>query len=881
MKKSYTKRKARNRKIEKLSFQYTHGLGADVVDSQNDLPGKPVPLREGYVKDLATGKPVDMRKPEEPVRQEYEKILNDDYDYALEQMDIEVFIQRGSKAKPKNDKDIADIVVYKTTDKTRRDQNKDILGIIETKRPQKDDGLRQLMSYMSASSCSWGVWTNGSEIEYVYRDLKSGEIKTDYIFQIPSRGQRWEDIGKISKDKLIPTNNLKIIFRRMLKTLYTNADMSRREKLGNEMIRLIFCKIWDERYYPTKLPKFKIGFDESPAEVAKSIKALFQEVKDELSGDGVFDKNEEITLEDKSIAYVVGELERFSLQRTDRDVIGDAFEVFADTKLVGEKGEFFTPREVVKTAIALVKPQPNKKILDPACGSGGFLIYALENVWREMEADKKYKGVANLKELKKEMAEKNFFGIDKEPDLVKVAKAYMAIVGDGRGGIVAQNTLHKPESYEPRPKEMFVQNGNEFKKFDIILTNPPFGAKIKVLKEDSEPFDLGHVWKYDKVTTTWTKTHTAKATEPQVLFIERCLQMLKDGGTLAIVLPETYFHAPKVRYVLEYIKNHNNIIAIVDLAHNTFRPHNNAKTLLLVLQKNKPQNEKIIMGVAEEIGHDANGRELYRYDYIKQAFTPEIWDDTKIIRKELAKPGEPQNSNVFEVDVADIKNSVYVPRYYWKRRTEALKAVAEEQGMKFVRVSELIDKGIISHRDGHGSPPSEFKGKGEIPYIRVADIVNWEIYKNPTALIPRSVYLEKKGKSGIDLQTNDILYVRRGSYRIGSVALVSPYDKEVLLTRELSIFRVLKEDNEYGINPYYLIYLFSHKLTQQQLYNLVFIDTTLPNLGRRWSELYLPIAKDQKERERITEGIKRVFDKKEEANKEINKLKGELGTFTT
>ena len=754
-----------------------------MVDSQNDFLGKlSVITREGFAPDRATGKQVDMRKPEEPVRQEYEKILKEDYGYDYNQIDIEVFIQRGSKQTPKNEKDRADIVVYKTTDKLKRDQNNDILGIIETKRPQKENGLRQLMSYMSATSCGWGVWTNGTEIQYLYKSLITGEIKTDFVFQIPSKGQRWEDIGRISKDKLIPTNNLKPIFRRMLNTLYTNTNISRREKLGNEMIRLIFCKIWDERYYPNNPPKFKIGFNEPPEEVANNIRALFQEVKDELSQDGVFDKNEEIKLEDKSIAYVVGELERYSLSKTDKDVVGDAFEVFADTKLVGEKGEFFTPREVVKTAIQIVMPKPDLKILDPACGSGGFLIYALENVWKEMEEDKKYKGLPNLNQLKKDMAEKNFFGIDKEPDLVKIARAYMAIVGDGRGGIVAQNTLHKPETYEPRPKGMFVQNGNEFKKFDVILTNPPFGSKIKVLKDDSAPFHLGHVWKYDKNTGNWTETHTAKETEPQVLFIERCLEMLADGGTLAIVLPETYFHAPKVRYVLEYIKKNNNIIAIIDLAHNTFRPHNNAKTLLLVLQKNRTQKNKIIMAVAEEIGHDANGRELFRYDYSKQAFTSEIWDDTTTIRKELATPNNPTNSNVFEVGISDIKNNVFVPRYYWKRRTEALKDVAETQGMKFVKISELIENGIIEHFDGHGSPPSEFKGKGEIPYIRVADIVNWEVYKNPTALIPKNVYLAEKGKSGIDLQTNDILYVRRGSYRIGSVALVSPYDKEVLHT---------------------------------------------------------------------------------------------------
>ena len=113
---------------------------------QRSLNGGVVPkkivLREGYIPDLATKKPVDGRKPEEPVRQEYEKTLHDDYGYKYEQLDIEVAIQRGAKSKNKQLRDWADIVIYKTDDKTKRDQNRDILGIVETKRPQREDGVR-------------------------------------------------------------------------------------------------------------------------------------------------------------------------------------------------------------------------------------------------------------------------------------------------------------------------------------------------------------------------------------------------------------------------------------------------------------------------------------------------------------------------------------------------------------------------------------------------------------------------------------------------------------------------------------------------------------------------------------------------------------------
>lgn len=836
------------------------------------------PLKEGYIYDWATGKVIDGRKPEEKVRQDYEHILFNDYDYAKEQMDIEVSIQRGEKHSKKNQNERADIVIYKTSDKNKREQNEDVLGIIETKRPTKKEGIKQLTSYMSATSAQWGVWTNDDAIEYLYRNPVTGEIKEDFVYQIPKNGETFENIGRIAKNNLKPASNLKLIFRRLLKTLYANTNISRREKLGNEMVRLIFCKIWDERYEPNALPQFRIDFKENPKEVARRIKKLFNEVKNELVSDGVFDKNEKINLEDKSIAYVVGELEQYSLSKTDKDVVGDAFEVFAESKLVGEKGEFFTPREIVKTAIQIIEPQPQQTVFDPACGSGGFLIYAIEYIWKIMEGSKKYKGLPNLEELKKANAQKYFFGIDKEIDLVKIAKAYMAIIGDGRGSIVQQNTLHTAEDFEGRARELFVED-EEFKQFDIILTNPPFGRSSKILEEDAKNFDLGHVWKRNG--DVWERTNKPKETEPQVLFIERCLQMLRGGGKLAIVLPETYFHAPNVRYVLNYLKKDNNIIAIIDLAHNSFRPYNNAKTLLLVLEKGKKQQDKIIMGVAEEIGHDHNGKPIYRYNKETHEFNDEIWDDTKIIRKELYEPAKKSNTNVFVVDIENIKNSVYVPRYYWNRRIEELRDEAESRGLKFVQIKDLINDGIIADFPGHGSPPGKYKGKGEIPYVRVADIVNWAIYKNPTALIPEHVYHKIKREGGVDLQEKDILFVRRGSYRIGSVALVSRFDTEVLLTREIHVFRVINEQNQYELNAFYLLYLFSHDLTQRQLYNKVLLDTTLPNIARRWEELYLPVAKDHNEREKIKRQTGEAFIQKWEGQEKIIKLSEEFGNLIT
>ena len=261
-------------------------------------------------------------------------------------MDTEVRIWRGSRGP--GPKDAADIVIYRSSNELERDQNKDILGIVETKRPNRQDGLRQLKTYMSASSAIWGVWTNGKDIAYVYHDPATGALLDDYIFDIPRNGESVEDIGRLSKADLIPaqSHSLRPMFNRILQTLYANTStISRKERLGSEMTRLIFAKIWDERYNLDKPPEFRVGLNEDPAEVKKRVVALFNDLKEQLVEDGIFEESDTIVLDSRSVAWVVGQLERYSLSKTDKDVVGEAFEVFAEAKLVGEKGEFFTPEK--------------------------------------------------------------------------------------------------------------------------------------------------------------------------------------------------------------------------------------------------------------------------------------------------------------------------------------------------------------------------------------------------------------------------------------------------------------------------------------------------------------------------------------------------------
>ena len=815
------------------------------------------------IKDYATGKIV-RQGPEESVRQDFEVVLVENYGYPKSVLDIEVPIPRGAK----RNYDRADVVVYRATD---RDPAKDILGIVEVKRPGAGDGKDQLKSYMTATSAEWGVWTNGDTIEYYCKPRGSSSVQEAQINDIPAYQQSLEDIGSLTKQQLEPfgRTELKLRFRHIMNTLYANTNISRREKLGNETIKLIFAKIRDETTYPKQPPAFRVGHLDEPDQVKTRIDALFRKVVAALSSDGIFESHDGITLDAKGVAWVVGQLQRGSLSKTPTDVVGDAFEVFAESKMAGEKGEFFTPGNVIDLAVTLIGPQPRERICDPACGSGRFLIASMRHVWDAMERGPEWHGLPNdeMMKAKKEVASRYFYGIDKETDLVRIAKAYMTISGDGRSNVVHENTLHRASDFNAMAKAKFVE-GDSFKKFDCILTNPPYGTKAKVLKDECESFDLGHRWRLDS-NNVWRKG-AVKESDPYVLFIERCFSMLKEGGRLAIVLPETVFHAPTAAHLRHYITERSTLRAVVSLPHNSFRPHCNAKTCLLVVDKAvRDQRGDVIMAVPKEMGHNHQGKPMYYPN------TLNVWDDIPTVIKELASPSDKSNAFVFTVPWKIIKRAGHMMPSYFDYRRRQHRAPA---GRKWVSLSSLVHDGIVGAWDGHGSPSADEKGEGPIPYIRVADIVNWELYRNPTSGVPREVY-ERMTKDSPDIEAGDVLFVRRGSYRIGTVAMASPRDREVLLTREILTLRVMS--NDIGLTSFYLLAMLSSKAVQDQIDHLVFVDTTLPNIGDRWGELKLPVHRDSNEIARVSDIVESSIRAKWGAQTRIDNLRKDFGELVT
>lgn len=830
-------------------------------------------LKEGYIYDYISGEQVKNTPEECEAVQIFSRQLVEDYGYLKSQ--IQTRPQYRVKANPS---DLTksyplDIIVF--SDNSKNDTNEYI--IVECKKKTRNDGISQLKDYLKFSNAYLGVWFNGNERTFLKKIEKGGKVYFEEIPNIPINGQRVEDIGKFKRKDLKPTHNLKIIFNSIRNHLAGNATgTSRDEIIAQQLINLIFCKIYDERFTKREdYVSFRVGINEDKTTVKKRINEIFEKVKTKYSE--VIEVADNISLDADSIKYVVGELQNFSLIESERDIIADAFETFIGYSLKGAQGQFFTPRNVIKLMVEIINPQPNELLIDPACGTGGFLVEGLRHIWKILDKQAAEYGWSDLalSEEKLSSAIKCIKGIEKDDFLSKVAKAYMAILGDGKGGIFCEDSLVNPNDWKSSTRQQI-----NLDKFDVLLANPPFGKDIKVKGEEKlKQFDLAYNWK--KEINSFAKTNKLKKEETiQILFIERSLKLLKDGGRMGIVLPETFFHAPKSRYVLHYMLHNNNVTWMLDLPHNTFRPHNNAKCVVIVLEKNRPQQDFINMAVAEEIGHDHQGKEIYRWDFLKKEINKNVlWDDIPMILDEIEK-------NSFEKYVFKVKSetalakNILVPRYYWKNKIDEIKLIAEKQNLELIPIKNLIKKGIITHFDGHGSPPAEYKGKGEIPYIRVKDIVNWEVYKDPTAKITTEIYLEKKGK-GKNLDATDIVYVRRGSYRIGSVAMISPYDKEGLYTREILIIRVTNQKNEYGIDPYYLLYLLSHRLTHLQAKNKILIETTLPNISDRWKELMLPIDKNSNNRKVISEKVKEVITSKWQAIEKIDTLKQELGDLIT
>jgi type I restriction enzyme M protein len=579
--------------------------------------------------------------PEEYVRQNIERRLVLELGYLPEQIEVEYPIKQGSKTVR------IDLAIFRAGDQHNQEN---IWIIIECKKDSvpssaQKDGVGQLKSYMSACGSEWGMWTNGKS-KTVYRwirDEKGRVIEEQEPNDLPSKDGSIEEVDRPTRESLKNAvgDNLLFSFKICHDHIYV-TDGLQKQPAFFELLKVIFCKIYDERNFPNPLEFYATAKEKKSNDgrltVFNRISKIFQAVKKQYPA--IFDANDEIKLQPRSLAYIVGELQRYSFLSTNIDVKGKAYEELVGANLRGDRGEFFTPRNVQKMTIRMLEPKVTDKILDQSCGTGGFLVIAMNEVIERLKQQTK-KQVGRVAEESgawrdalndsiRTTAKKNFFGIDINPDLVKATKMNMVMNNDGSGNIFRQDSLLHPHQWEESFKKQFAEaldidpaslrNEESLGHFDLIATNPPFGSKLPIKDEETlKQYQLGHVWK--ETEAGWEPTEQLQTSAPpEILFIERCWQFLKPGGRMGIVLPDAILGAPGLLYVRHWIIKHCRIVASIDLHPDTFQPRNGTQTSVLILQK-KTEKEidkgtmsdyEIFMAQVKAIGHDKRGNTLFR-----------------------------------------------------------------------------------------------------------------------------------------------------------------------------------------------------------------------------------------------------------------------------
>jgi len=606
-----------------------------------EQPKVAIIVQQGKVLDFIDGLTQRSETPEEHVRQEIAKSLVREYRYPKSHIAVEFPIQMGTR-KPR-----ADLVIF-TPEQPHVQEHARI--IVECKAPtikmgDKDNGVGQLKSYLDACpNAIFGMWINGVERVCYRRVEKAGKRFWEEVPDLPRYGK--EDVDdRPTFDQLNPATSdaLLFTFRRCHNFIAGNQGLQKPQAFW-ELLKLIFCKIHDEKgseieFYAAANERHSLN---GALKVKGRIEALFAEVKEEYPQ--IFKQEEHIDLEPKVATYIVSQLQMYTLLDSDVDVKGRAYEEIVGSNLRGDRGEFFTPRNICRMAVQMLDPGEKQLVLDPACGTGGFLITAMNHVIGKIEREERQKWKNNhaaaLKAIRSRIskyAEKFIVGIDFNPELVKASKMNMVMNNDGAGGLYQANSLENPATLWI---DKALRDRKLLGRVELLFTNPPFGSKIPVTDPSIlEQYDLGHRWAYDETKDQWIKGEgIQKSQPPEILFVERCVQFLKPGvGRAAIVLPDGILGSPGLGYVREWILRNTQILASIDLHPDTFQPFVSIQTSILILQR-KTQEQidietaagrisdyEIFMAVANHVGHDKRGQETY----VRDAQGNEMFDEVE------------------------------------------------------------------------------------------------------------------------------------------------------------------------------------------------------------------------------------------------------------
>lgn len=605
-----------------------------------------------FIKCLKRQKDIQV-KPEEAVRQLMLDKLIYEYGYGIDFLEVEFSVSFGREKK------FADIVILNKADKTS------VYCILEIKKHSAKDGKDQLKSYCHATGAPLAVWTNGIEVNY-YERLNPNYFEP--LSDIPRfdetiddvKNERFTYLELMQKDRLAEERKtLKKLIEEIEDEVLSNAWVD----VFEEVFKLIFTKLYDEMESSDDRinieTQLKLLKKQSPEVADKNlleqvdtddfrklefrsrgdahhtkevINKLFMQAK--AKRPGIFEQGEPLRITDENhLQICVGFLQNVKLFNSNLQVIDEAFEYLVNKSAKGEKGQYFTPRNVIDMCVYMMNPQDHEYMIDTACGSCGFTVHTLFNVWKKLVNQWKahFHNFSNQK-LTREQSDyvTKVFGIDFDEKSVRVARTLNMIAGDGKTNVLHLNTLDytrreeklKDSSWSKTYLEWYYRlldlavdrkTPKRFN-FDIVMANPPFAGDIK----DSRLISDYEV----SFNAKWKK---ANKVSRDILFIERNFDFLKPGGRMAVVLPQGRFNNTSDEAIRNYVMERARLIAVVGLDVNTFKPHTGTKTSVLFIQKwdedtnsptyNPKQDDyEIFMAVSEQSGKDNGGQEIYEVD---------------------------------------------------------------------------------------------------------------------------------------------------------------------------------------------------------------------------------------------------------------------------
>ena len=557
---------------------------------------------------LAAGRSERWADPEEKVRAELWAELIYKYEYSAELIDFEVNVPR------RTPNDFADLVIFDDDD-----DKKMPYFVIECKRPEiSDAAFAQAIEQACGNRASLGARYCGVVAGLTRRLLRfdkypPGERGRNHLTDIPvSYGNppEWRFYKNAAGQDLaaVPREELRAAIRKCHQTLWEGGRRSPIAAFG-EFSKLVFIKHRDEKDLdrPDGQPyAFQRRDGETAEQLAARINHLYD--KEQQLEPDVF--TDHIGVEPPILAQCVEHLEGISLDRTELDTKGVAFEEFMGGFFKGDFGQYFTPRELIAFCVAMLDPKRTDLVLDPACGSGGFLLYALDHVRRKAEELHTPDSRPHY-EYWNGFAQNNLYGLEVNDELARVAKMNMIIHDDAHTNIVGHDALDFMENI--RHKNAGLTEG----RFDLVLTNPPFGATVRRTEKGDgylEQFEL--MWYMGR---TYPDPKAKRASiKTEIAFLERIHGFLKPGtGRAAVVLPDGILTNSSLQGVRHWLLNHFQLLAVVSLPQFAFSHYDaGVKASIVFLRRlavgeTVPDDTPIFMALTENIGYDATGRKTF------------------------------------------------------------------------------------------------------------------------------------------------------------------------------------------------------------------------------------------------------------------------------